>query len=1068
MKKLLSLLVLSLALCFNYALAQSTVSGKVTDADSGDPLQGVAVVAEGTNTGILTNANGEYKLTVPSSAEALVFSFVGKKSVREVISGRSSIDVGMSTDVLEIEEQVITAFGIAREERALTSSVQAVSGQAVVDSRETNVISGLSGKLSGVQIVNSSGAPGSSSNVVIRGFTSFGQSNQALIVIDGIIVSNAETDNTGDVFSSLGDATFSNRGIDVSPDDIADISVLKGPAATALYGSRAANGVIIITTKKGSSAGSGKKGLNLSYSSTVSFDQVNKLPELNQSYAQGFDSDLAPGISTSWGPLISDLSYDDSGELVFSTDSTATGSPAQVFDRSKFFQTGVKWDQNVSVSGGNLENNGVLSLSRTNQEGVIPLSKFERTSVRAAGQVTVTPKLRLSTNANYINSQTTSTQGGSNVNGVMLGLLRTPPSFDNSNGSDDPTDPSAFILPDGTQRNYRLGGGYDNPYWTVNQNPLTSEVNRFIGNFTLSYKPVKWLDLMYRIGTDTYSDFRKQIFAIGSSGGNASGSVYENAIRRSEINSDIFITLSHQFSDDFSGSLLLGNNLNHRYFQNVYTQGTGLSIPDFYNISNAAAVNSSEAYSIVRLASLFADLRLEYKRMLYLNVTARNDWASTFAADNSFIYPSASVGFVFTEAFGLSENKILPFGKIRMSYAIAGKEPPVYSSSTTYGGGFYGGGFIDFFQTPFLGVTNFTLSDVAGNNTLKPERTSALEVGADLRFFNGRLGIDLTYYRQVSKDQIIAVNVPASSGFSSLIKNAGEVLNQGIELTVNGTPVKTESGFRWDIDLNFTKNTSEVKEISAIDGLDFINVGEANFSSISSRAIVGQPYGVFFGGVFDRTSDGRYVVDAAGYPVEAAESQVVGDPNPDWMMGLGNTLSFKGLRLYALLDIRKGGDMWNGTRGALYYFGAHADTEQNRLNNTTQVFDAVTSDSYYGNEDNPSAWVTNTTEVPLDINWHLGATGSGFTGPTEQFIEDGGWVRLRELTLGYKLPANILESTPIGGVELFLTGRNLWLKTDYTGIDPETSLRGQTNGLGWDYFNQPGTKSYVIGVKVSL
>lgn len=1068
-------LLLFLAVCglgLNVLFAQSSVSGTVTNAQSGDAIEGVAVLVKGTTVGMFTDANGKYSLEVPANSQTLVFTFVGMKRQEVAIGGRSTIDISMETDVLEIDEVVVTAFGIERDKRSLTSAVQEVNGGALVNSRETNVVSALAGKVAGVQITNSSGAPGASSNITIRGNASLLGSNQPLFVVDGIPINNAQT-TTGS--SVLGGEGLTNRAVDINPEDIADISVLKGPGAAALYGSRAANGVILITTKKGGQAGG---GMRFSYNTALSFDEINKVPELNTAYGQGFGGGLAGRISTSWGPLLSDLSYDGNensdysqyGNLVMKDAANATGQAVVASDPYKFFQQGRKWDNNFTMSGGDMNTNFILSASNTMQTGIIPNSDFNRTVIRSAGKAQLNPKLSVNSSMTYTKTSITSIQQGSNVNGVMLGLMRTPPSFDNSLGQDvvDLDNRAAFQNENGRQRNYRAGGGYDNPYWTAWMNPTTSDVNRINGFAGLSYKPLDWLEFRYRLGADSWTDVRKNVFAINSAGGNASGNITEQTSRYFEVNSDFFVEATHRFTEDFGGRLMLGNNLNHRFAQTIRATGAGLTIPEFYNLSNASNFTASESQSTIRLAGLFADLNLDYKGMLYLNLTGRNDWASTFGENNNnFFYPSASLAFVFSEAFGLSKGTFLPFGKIRASYATAGKEPGPYLLNTVFVGGGAGGGFISGVSAPFLGQNLFTLSGTLGNPDLLPEQTSTLEFGLDLRFLSGRIGLDLTYYNSTSEGQIIGAQIPTTSGFFSTVKNAGTVVNQGIEAVLTLNPIRSQNnGFNWDIIANFTRNVSEVTEL--VDDLEFLSIA-SNFVGAGNYVVVGQPYGVLYGSQYAKTSDGRLIIeDNTGFPRQDPQEGVLGNPNPDWILGLTNTFSYKGLSLSALLDVRQGGDLWNGTRGALYYFGMHKDTEINRSENRVAVFDGVLASSYDGNEEAPSEWVNNDIAVPLDMNWHLGGPGSGFTGPTDQFIEDGSWIRIRELTLAYSLPRNLLAKTPLGSVDVSITGRNVWLRTEYSGVDPETNLRGANNGQGFDYFNMPNTKSWVGAIRLSF
>ncbi len=1049
-----SILLLLMVLFAGAALAQRTVTGTVSDG-TGAGLPFANVFVKGTDPAVIasTDEGGKYSIDVPNGYTTLVFSMVGFTTQEITLGASNVVDVTLSEGV-ELSGVVVTALGISREERALGYAVTQVGGDLIKGSGEVNAIQGLAAKTPGIQVVGTGGTPGASTKLLIRGNKTFTGNNQPLVVVDGIPYDNqTQSSVAGDYpFNpNLGGVNNSNRAIDLNPDDIESVNVLKGPAAAALYGTRAANGVLIITTKKAK----GGKGINVNFSSTVSFDMVNKLPELQNTYAQGNgggtilpDGTVRPGgnfvtngyngsagTANSWGPFIG-------------TDTSGLGLYNQSYDNlGNYFGTGVTYDNNVSISGGNEMTNFRVSYGNTNQTGMLPNTKLVRNSLRFNAQ-TGNDKFLLQGTAAFVNTRGRRGQNGSNLSGVMLSLTRMPASFnalggDGANGWDNP---------DGSS--YTYFAPYDNPYWSANHNPMNDNTSRITSGVTLRYMPFDWLDVTYRIGVDAYSDFRKQIFDIGANDTpEPTGEVWENVKRRLEVNSDFFLTFKRDFSETFNGSLTLGANVNHRFDQDVFTRGRTLTIPGFYNLSNASNLYASEANATKRLAGVFFDLNLGWRSMLYLNVAGRNDWASTFGANtrkNGFFYPSTSLSFVFTEL--LPENDILSFGKLRFSWAMAGIEPSPYSTQTYFTQPFFTDGFTDGISFPFLGQNGFAYSSTLGNPDLKPEIVTSIETGLEARFFGGRLTLDFTYYNQKSTNLIVQRPIAASTGFQSFLSNAGSMVNRGIEIQLGGDIVSTDK-FNWNLSANFTRNYNEV--LSLPEGVDEIDI-EAAFASIGSYAIVGQPYGALYGTRWDRTADGQLIIGANGIPVVAATRGNIGNPFPDWTMGINNSLSFGGLSLSFLFDIRQGGDIWNGTYARLSRIGRTLESA-NREN--TYVVQGVV-------EQPDGSYAPNTTEIsPLSYFSHV--VGDGGLSATENAVQDGSWVRLREMTLSYTLPANNIPV--LKNATLFVTGRNLWLSTNYTGVDPETSLTGAgSNVSGFDYFNMPSTRSFIVGLRAGF
>lgn len=1060
-----------LCLATTVALAQDrTVTGTVTDKD-GQTLTGVVIQVKGSSIGTFSKSGGKYKIVVPQSTKQLIFKLIGMKTEEVELGASDQIDVVMQVDAINADEVVVTAIGLERQKKSLGYSTQQVGSDQIMQSRETNITNALTGRVAGVQVNNSTGTPGASSFIRIRGSSSIDGNNQPLFIIDGIPIDNSQiTSGNPDngVNNQLYGVANSNRAIDLDPNTIENINVLKGPAATALYGIRAAGGAVIITTKKGKPTIGDR--VNIQFNTSWSIDQVNKLPPMQDTYSQGISGVYqapSPSAALSWGARIDTLrwngdanyKWDPNGAIVGASDASGVKAVTPYDNYDSFFRTGLTASNGISMSGGNESATYFVSFSNLTSNGVVPLSTWSRSNVKVSGSAAIAPNFRASANLNYVNSGGTRIQQGSNTSGVMLGLTRTPPTFDNAGGfgQDAVDNPEAYMFADGTQRTYRGGVGYDNPFWTVNMNPFEDDVNRFFGNLQFDWGLFTGIDLMYRIGVDFYNDRRHQQFAINSRTLPA-GQVFEDQHNVKDITSDLILTFTYDLSDEWNMQFLLGNNMYSTYSQQLYVQGDGLGSAGFYHLSNTASQITRESVGQKRTAAFYGDLRFSFKNALFINVTGRNEWSTSLPeANNSFFYPSVSISAVLTELMPDLKSDVLSYLLVRGNWAQVGKDAPIYGTVTVYNQAFYNDGWTNGVSFPYNGTIGYMQSNTLGNPDLKPEMTTSIEFGFDVRFFENRLGLDLTYYDQTSKDQIFGVPVAASSGYLSQIKNAGEINNNGFEIVLNATPLIIDE-FRWDLTVNFTKNNIEV--ISLAPGVDNIFLG--GFEGSSVRAVAGLPYGSIFGFGWLRNENGDVVIDddpnsaGYGYPILDPEEKAFGSANPDWMMGFRNTFSWKGFSLSALLDIRQGGVLWNGTRGALYYFGTHEETE---IRGSTKVFEGVKQ----------SDGSTNDIVAAMDENWLAFGNGNGFFGSnTEDFIEDASWIRLREVTLAYTFPATMMSSTPFSGLTLSFTGRNLWLSTDYTGVDPETSLLGADNAQGIDYFNMPGTRSYVFSASLNF
>ncbi len=1066
MKKLT--IFLAFLLCVGFTVqAQMQISGTVTGAEDGLSIPGASVVVKGnTSIGTTTNMDGEYSLTVPSGTEALIISFVGMKTTEVLINGRTTIDVQLESEVLEMDEVVVTAIGISRERKALGYSAQGVSGDELSRVGEANVIQSLSSKSAGVQVVSSGGTPGASSRILIRGASSFTTSNQPLIVVDGVPIDNSTTQSAPGNYpfnSNLQGVNAGNRALDINPEDIESVTILKGPAAAALYGVRAGNGAIVYTTKKGQA---GK--VKVDYSYNVKISEVNKLPEFQYKYVAGTwagddqstatyiappdfgpngindiggGDDVSIGTTYSWGPTFAEMGMTPTKNV------------------EEFFQTGVGERHSISISGGSDKTTMRLSLSHLDDEGIIPNTYFKRTTARVSINQKFTDKFRTSATVAYTNSGGNRAQNGSNISGISLGLFRAPASF-NLNDAEN-----GYKFPNGQQRMYYFI--YDNPYFSAYENPLENDLNRIMASVTLDYDITEWLAATYKVGADAYSDEREGAFAIGAMGNNyGEGEVYHNTITNEEFNQDVIIGAKHDFTDKIEAGLNVGGNLNQRTYSDFYAYARELVLKDYYNLDNGLDTYASEYASTIRTSAVYFDLTASYDNFLFFGATGRNEWSSTFGPNqNSFFYPSASVSLLFSEL--LPENSILTFGKLRYAYAQVGKAPPVYSSRTYFGNPTMTDGFTDGFGFPFLGQNGYSYGTSMGDPDLKPEKVIGNEVGVDLRFFNGRVNIDFTYYNQKTVDILLNRPIAGSSGYTSIYSNAGEMVNKGIEL-VAGVDILKMNDLTWNFTANFSRNESEVLKLA--DGVEEVSA-ESAFTSIGSYAIVGQPYGSFYGSRWARDDNGNIIINPNnGLPLQAGQEGNLGNPFPDWLLGLRNTITYKGFSVTALLDIRQGGDVWYGTGRRLKTYGREKETEDRE---GTYIVPGVLAEvdgsgNLVRNEDGDpiGTGVANGMDIPADVYWHS-YLGDG--GATENSVLDGSWVRLREVAASYRFKNKSDKIPLLDYVELTFSGTNLWLSTDYPGVDPETSLTGAGSNIGgFDYFNNPGSKSYSFGIKVGF
>ena len=1019
-QKIKGLAILVFALTSQLFFAQAKlVSGTVSD-NAGIPLPGVSVLVKGTKSGTQTDFDGKYSIKAAAN-QVLIFSYIGMKT-QEVAASSTLLNIKLKDDSVELDGVVVTAFGIKKDEKKLGYAVSKISSDEITKSGEQNVLQALAGKAAGVQVIGTGGTPGASSKIIIRGVNTITGTSDPLIVVDGVPIDNSTSQTSaGDnpFNANLSGINNSNRALDINPDDIESVSVLKGPAAAALYGERAGNGVIIYTTKKGKAG----KGLGIDYSTSLAIDKVSQLPARQNKYVQGTSASaiaVNPNTPQSWGPAAQEIGvpmYDNVGN---------------------FFQEGLTFTNNISFYGGDEKATYRASYGNVTQTGMIPETGLKRNTLRVVGDLKLSDKWKTGGSLQYTHTTNTLAQNGSNVSGVMLSLLRSVANYDLRNFKDA----------EGNNTNYYAS--YDNPYFTVNENPATSDVNRVFGNMFLTYSPGTWLSLTAKGGIDAYSDYRKQIFAISSNGDNLAGmgEVALNNINSKEFYGDFIATgLLPLKSEWLKINYTAGLNLRSSQNTNVFSRGKELAVRGVYNLSNATQLYASNEETNIMSRALFGQLEFDIKNQLFITGSVRKEWSSTYGTDaNSAIFPAASASWVLSNSFDLPEWA--SFAKLTYGYGEVGIAPQPYYTISTYAQPFMTDGFTDGLSFPYNGVNGMAVSGVLGNQNLRPERVLGHELGMSSKFLENRLSIDVNLYYKTSKDLLIKLPLPQSSGFGLVYQNAAELVNKGIELELGYDVFKKSVPFQWNVNLNWAKNQNEVTDISG--NLDAISI-ETAFGSIGYYAVKGQPLGSFYGTKWQRDANGQKIIGTDGLPLLQAETGNLGNSAPNWTGGLRNTFSYKRITLSGLLDFRHGGVVYNGTLARLHNFGvseASADRER------TYIIDGVKADG-------------TSNDIAISAkNYYQKYLGDG-GGASEEAVTDVNWIRLRDVTLSYDF--NVKKFTAINSAQLSFTGRNLWLDTNYKGVDPETSLTGAGSRInGLDYFNNPGSKSFIMTLKVGF
>lgn len=1034
-----------------------TVTGKVIAEEDGSVLPGVSILVKGSTSGTSTNIDGEYAINVPANA-VLVYSFVGFITQEVPVGSNSVIDITLKSDILALSEIVITAMGIAKEKKSLGYATQSIKSEALVQAANTGLAGALQGKVSGVSIVPSSGMPGASAQITIRGARSFTGNNAPLYVIDGLPVSSNADISTA---NSVTGTDISNRGVDIDPNDIANIEILKGQAASALYGLRASNGVIVITTKKGAAGAA-----QVSFNSNISFDRISRYPDLQTAYAQGSEGAYAPTASFSWGPKIADLPQSTAygGETDNQYTRAAGGlKPGmyyvpqrafagldpwvrpQAYDNIReFFNTGITWNNSVNVSQGSERGNYSFSLGNARQDGIVPNTGMRRYNARLSGEAKLSDRFKTAFTGNFVSSDIDKAPSAND--GIMATVYPAPPSYD-LQGIPDHYDGNEY-RPNG----YR-GGAFVNPYWGMRHNTFNEKTNRFFGNGSVSYNSTLnsdnlALDVKYQIGTDMYTTNYQDIWGYGSPtrGSNNNGTIEEYSFTNNMVNSLLTANLSWDINEDLNLTTLIGSEIVNTSTIYKYTYGSDFSFAGWNHMDNTGTKDAESRYKYSRTFGTFLNLNLAYQNFLFLTASGRQDIVSTMPrGSRRFFYPSVGVSFVFTELDGLSGNPVLSLGKLRASFAQVGQAGSYLPNNYTipsYGGGFYNGSPIIY---PINGIKAYIPNITMYDGNLKPQNTNSYEIGADLGLWKGLIDLSYTFSRQNVSGQIFDVPLAGSTGAYEFTTNGGKVHTNAHELTLNVNAVR-QKDLNWSIGLNFTKVDNYVDELA--EGVESIFLG--GFVTPQARAGIDDKFPVIYGSTFARNANGQLLVDSTGTPFAGAPG-VIGRVAPDFILGMNTSLSYKRLTLSAVAEWKHGGQMYSGTTGLFGLYGNSKETLEAREKNEVMFPNAVSEETGAANTKKITGY-SNIQKYFSDLN-----------NIDESSIVEASFFKMREISLRYQAVKKAKFNV---GLNFF--ARNLLLWTNSPVIDPESS-QGNTNMAGsFERFTLPQTSSYGMGINLQF
>jgi TonB-linked SusC/RagA family outer membrane protein len=1072
MKKLLQSLFI-LVFIAGAAMAQDrTITGTVTGKDDGLPIPGVSVKIVGTQNGTSTDGNGKYAIKVTSGSASIEFSSIGYQQQIKAIGTSNVVDAVLATDAQQLGEVVVTALGISREKKTLGYSATQVGSEEINRASPTNIVSGLQGKVAGVDISATAGQPGGSSKVILRGFSSIAGNNQPLYVVDGVPINNSRPGNVSPL-NSIGDLKenydFGNAANDINPNDIESISILKGAAASSLYGSRASAGVILITTKKGKA---GK--VQVDFSTAASFTQVSIVSDLQDQYGQGFSKYAYIAENGSWGAKLDGMVRPWGSEI----DGVRQEKPF-VAVKNNFrdaFDTGREFNNNISLSGGNDISTFHFSYGNVYSNGILPGANdtYKRNSVSLNGSTKFNKAITLSAAANYIGKNTRAVQTGQANSGIGSSfyedILQIPIDF------------PIKAFKDYNNKYYDVDGFFSpfsqNPYYSIYENGSLFKSDRFYGNADLKIKATDWLTFQLQQGIDV-NNITDKIWNAKNSptpgswagGGNdeevvrqaSVGNVIEGSEKYFEYDSKLHALFNKKISSDFDIDGLIGLNFNDRGARVLYTGVEDLAVPGFYHIENSGnSPVSTQTNTERRLFGLYGSATLGYKNFAYLTLNARNDWSSTLPPDNrSYFYPGANLSVLLSQALDLSNAKISLL-KLRAAYGKTGSDTEPYRvyNTLTKTDVVLGFGNISF---PIAGVPGYSISNTLNNSSLRPEISTEAEFGAELKFFDNRLGIDASYYNRVTKDQILPIVSAPSTGVNFRVVNFGKIRNRGIEIALNGTPIKTKD-ITWDIMYTFTRNRNMVLELP--DGLDKVVINFAYDAQMV--AMVGQPLGVIEAPVEKLTPDGRVIVSSTGMPLTAADNASYGNTQRDFIMGLNNSFRYKDFTLGFALDYKKGGVFYSGTADLLNFVGNSVNT----LYNDRRTF--IVPNSVIEVKDVSGAvtgYAENTTAINENNFYAYYYTNQGKARAYKDRILDKTFFKVREITLSYNLPAAAARKIGASRATIGAYGRNLltWLPKENRIIDPEVSNYGNDLSSEFGEFRTgPSTRNFGLSLNVTF
>ena len=1020
-KKYLLLLLFFIGILTGFS-QDITVKGKVSDP-SGNALPGVNVLVKGTKNGSSTGGDGTYSIKAPKGA-ILEFSFIGFET-KDVKTTGPSMNIVLNEGSQTLKEVVIVgSLGRTLDKSSLGYSAQAVKGQEIADTQRPNFANALQGRVAGLTVTASTGAPGASTAIQLRGVNSISGNNTPLYIVDGLPVSN-ETLSQGLMISDAPNRNqdYTNRGADINPEDIESLTILKGPEAAALYGMQAGNGAIVITTKKG------RKGVGrATYSTNTRLDQIYRFPETQMIYQRG-----ANGITN----------IDYRRQL-----GEAFAPGTKFYDNvGNFFKTGVSTVHNLSFEAGSDATSYRLSISNLKQEGVTPNTSYDRLTASLNATARISPKFKSEGTFSFTKSENDkASKGGSGgltgSNGYLLTLLGWPQNDDVRN----------YLNADGTRRKITTGAldtETDNPFWDVEKNLATDWNNRFVSNVGLLYDPTSWLNITARVGWDVNSGQGFRAIHPESAAGLSTGGFIESYYNNtSNLNSTLLGTFTKSFGK-FNTKILLGNAVNDNYFRILSTSGSKFLDPNFNSINNTDPTTHRSQERIIqsRIIGFFTEMNFDYDKIVFLSLTGRKDWTSSLP--KPFFYPSVSTSFMFTNLSGLKDKKTLSYGKIRASYAEAANIPspysavPVYTTQLTTNGGYA------------YGVTG-------ANPNLVPEFRKSLEFGTELKFFNDRLGLDVTVYSTKTIDPLLKnMRLSYGTGFVLTTANFGDLKNEGLEITINATPIKTNN-FSWDLNLNFNKTRSELLNLP-------MNVPEYYasdtwlYGNVRGGVMVGHPLTTLTAVNYLRNNAGQILIDpSTGYPLKNPNFVIAGDRNPDFVLGFQNTFKYKNLSLTMLLDFRKGGDIFNGTEEWMYQNGISTrtlDREQPR------VVQGIVRD---GLENSATPTQNNIMVTPYLQNEYY---RSG--NVDADFIEkDVNWLRMRDITLSYRMLSESLKNTFVKSLTFNVTMTDAFMISNYTGADPAVNglnaSAGGAGGVGFDFGTVSTPRGLNFGMKLGF